>query len=236
VSVNNISSKTLETLLETGFGATGASYGEKVSSVESKLPTPLVVQLRAVHATAKQLETGGTVDISSYRRMLESSAEQLQLLAGRAQATPAPVSPAASIAPQPVRHVPRVGVVARKAPRASRLRAWLFETRQAIPKRAHRISHTWRVPSTALALIAGGAAGWFIAGIGGAIAGALVLGVIAFFSLSENAVANGLWAQTRAVEGTFAVLRLLGRTALAVGAIVVVGVVIFFVIRLWNVR
>jgi hypothetical protein len=235
MSAGNTSPRTLETLLETGFGATGASFGEKVSSVETKLPAPLVVQLRAVYATSKQLETGGTVDISGYRRMLESSAEQLELLAKpRLEATAKPPEP--SSLPSPA-HLPRIGTTATpKAARVSRLRVWLYDTRQRIPKRAHAISRTWRIPGTVLGLALGGAAGWFAAGIGGAIAGALALGIIAFLALSENAVARGLWAQTRAVEGTFAVLRFFGRAALATLAIVVVGVIVFFVTRLWNVR
>ena len=97
--MSDVTEKQLEGLLETGFGATGASFAEKVSSVETKLPAPLVVQLKAVYATARQLETGGTVDVSAYRQMLHSSAEQLELLA-RPQNVPTPPQAAAQ-APAP---------------------------------------------------------------------------------------------------------------------------------------
>ncbi len=223
----------LERLLETGFGATGQSLSEKLLSVESRLPAPLVTQLRAVFATARQLETGGTVDVSSYRRMLESSAEQLELLA-----IPKPkleTHQAVTPTPAPATPVRRLGSTPR-APAPSRLRVWLYNTRQGIPKRAYSSSRTWRVPGSVLGLLLGTGAGWLLAGVGGAVAGAVGLGIISFFGLSESALARGMWAQTNAVEGLFALLRLLGRAALAVLVIVAVGLVVFFVTRFWNVR
>jgi hypothetical protein len=231
----DVTPATLERLLETGFGATGKSVSEKLTSVESRLPATLVTQLRAVFATARQLETGGTVDIGSYRRSLHSSAEQLELLAKPKTKLESPPSEPAP-PPTPTK-VPRIGTTATpRAPKVSRLKVWLYETRQRIPKRAHRSSRTWRIPGALMGLIGGAVAGWFLAGIGGAVAGAVVLGIVAFFSLSESAIARGLWMQTRAVEGLFGVLRLLGRAALAVLAIVVVGLIVFFVMRFWNVR
>jgi hypothetical protein len=227
---------TLERLLETRFAATGASLSEKLASVETKLPAPLLVQLRAVFATARQLETGGTVDIGSYRRTLHSCAEQLELL-GAPMPQPSPPAPPAlePVAAPP--KVPRIGTQATpRAPRVSRLQVWLYETRQRIQQRAHRASRTWRVPGTLIGLIGGGVAGWFLAGIGGAVALGVLLGAVTLLGLSESAIARGLWLHTRAVEGLFALLRLLGRAALAVLAIVVVGLIVFFVTRFWNVR
>ena len=228
--MNDVSIKQLEALLETGFGATGASFSEKISSVENKLPAPLVVQLRAVYATARQLETGGTVDVSAYRRMLQSSAEQLELLA-RPQITAAPQPAAQPAAPTKAR------VTAKPRTQApSRLAWWLFETRSRIPARAERLSRTWRVPVAVLGFAIGAGAGWLIAGVGGAIAGAVLLTVILYSSYSETALAKGLWAQTNAVAGFFALLRLLGTVALAVLGIVLVGLIVFFITRFWNVR
>jgi hypothetical protein len=227
---------TLEQFLETRFGATGNAVSEKIASVESRLPAPLVTQLRAVFATARQLETGGTVDVSSYRRLLLSSAEQLELLAAPLNPKPEPNAPQ-PVTPPPPTKVPRIGTTASpRAPKVSRLKVWLYDTRQRIPARAHRLSRTWRIPGSGLGGLIGAVAGWFVAGIGGAIAGGIALGVVVAFSLSESALARGLWAQTRAVEGLFALLRLLGRATLAVLAIVVVGLIVFFVTRFWNVR
>ncbi len=220
----------LEMLLETGFGATGASFTEKVSSVETKLPAPLVMQLRAVYITARQLETGGTVDISSYRQMLHSSAEQLELLA-RPQVAVAPQPAAQPAAPTK----PRVTRTPR-SPAPSRLAWWLHDTRTRIPARAQRLSRTWRLPMAVLGLLIGAGTGWIIAGVGGAIALALLLAVIMHSSYSETTLARGLWAQTNAVAGFFALLRLLGTAALAVLSIVIVGLIVFFVTRFWNVR
>lgn len=228
--MNDVTPKQLEALLDTGFGATGATFGEKVSSVEAKLPAPLVVQLRAVYATARQLETGGTVDVSSYRRMLHSSAEQLELLA-RPQVVPAQQTAPQSAAPTQ----PRVTIKARSAA-PSRLAWWLHTTRTRIPARAKHLSRTWRLPMTVLAVLIGAAAGWLIAGIGSAIAGAVLLAIILYSSYSETALARGLWAQTNAVAGLFGLLRLLGTAALAVLGIVVVGLIVFFITRFWNVR
>jgi hypothetical protein len=224
----------LESLLETGFGAKGASVSEKLLSVESRLPAPLVTQLRAVFATARQLETGGTVDVSSYRRGLQSSAEQLELLAvpKTKPEVAAPPEP-----PSPPPRVQRIGTVATpRAPRVSRLRVWLYETRQGIPGRAHRMARAWRIPGVIIGVIVGAGVGWLAAGLGAALGLGLMLGIVMFFSLSEPVLARGLWAQTRAVEGLFALLRLLGRAALVVGAIVVVGLIVFFVTRFWNLR
>jgi hypothetical protein len=230
--VNDPTPKHLEELLVTGFGASGASVTEKLASIETRLPAPLVVQLRAVFATARQLETGGTVDVSSYRRMLQSSAEQLELLA-----LPRTKPPLETVAqPQQPVTITKPRAARSRAPKPSRLKWWLHETRKAIPARAYRLSRTWRVPGTLLGLLIGAGAGWLIAGVGGAIAGALALAIIAFFNLSESALARGLWAQTNVVSGFFALLRLLGRAALAVLAIVVVGLIVFFVTRFWNVR
>ncbi len=229
--MSDASEKQLELLLETGFGATGATFTEKVSSVENKLPAPLVVQLRAVHATARQLETGGTVNVSSYRRMLSSSAEQLELLA-RPQVVPAPQQVAAQPA-APTK--PRV-TSTRRSPAPSRLAWWLHDTRTRIPARAHALSRTWRLPMAGLGLLIGAGAGWIIAGVGGAIAGAVLLAGVLYSSYSETALARGLWAQTNAVAGFFALLRLLGTAALAVLGIVIVGLIVFFVTRFWNVR
>jgi hypothetical protein len=228
--VSDVTPKQLEMLLETGFGATGASFGEKVSSVETKLPAPLVVQLRAVYATARQLETGGTVDVSSYRRMLQSACEQLELLAKPQQVASAPIT-AQPVAPTKPRITSRP-----RTPAPSRLAWWLHDTRSRIPARAHHLSRTWRLPMTALGLLTGAGAGWLLAGVGGAIAGAVLLAVIMYSSYSETALARGLWAQTNAVAGFFALLRLLGTAALAVLGIVTVGLIVFFVMRFWNVR
>jgi hypothetical protein len=231
--VNDPTPKQLEELLMTGFGASGASVTEKLTSVEARLPAPLIVQLKAVFATARQLETGETVDLGSYRRMLQSSAEQLELLAvprAKAALETAPSSPG-----KPVTNAKSRGVQSR-APKPSRLKWWLHETRKAIPARAYRLSRTWRVLGTVLGLFIGAGVGWLLSGIGGAIAGALGLAIIAFLSLSESALARGLWAQTNFVSGLFALLRLLGRAALAVLAIVLVGLIVFFVTRFWNVR
>ena len=228
--MSDATEKQLEMLLETGFGATGATFTEKVSSVETKLPAPLVVQLRAVYATARQLETGGTVDVSSYRRMLSSSAEQLELLA-RPQVVTAPQAAAQSAAATKPRVISKPRT---QAP--SRLAWWLHDTRTRIPARAHALSRTWRLPMAVLGLVIGAGAGWFIAGVGGAIAGAALLAAIMYSSYSENALARGLWAQTNAVAGFFALLRVLGTAALAVLGIVTVGLIVFFVTRFWNVR
>ena len=228
--MSDVTPKQLEVLLEAGFGAIGATFGEKVSSVEAKLPAPLVVQLRAVYATARQLETGGTVDVSSYRRMLHSSAEQLELLA-RPQVASVPQAAAQPAAPTK----PRVTSKPR-SPVPSRLAWWLFETRTRIPARAQHLSRTWRLPMAALGLLIGAGTGWIIAGVGGAIAGAVLLAGVLYLSYSETALARGLWAQTNAVAGFFALLRLLGTAALAVLGIVVVGLIVFFVMRFWNVR
>ena len=229
--MSDVTPKQLEALLDTGFGATGATFGAKVSSVEAKLPAPLVVQLRAVYATARQLETGGTVDLSSYRRMLHSACEQLELLARPQQVVSAPQA-AAQIA-APIK--PRVTSQPR-TPAPSRLAWWLHDTRTRIPARAHALSRTWRLPMTALGLLIGAGAGWLIAGVGGAIAGAILLSIIMYSSYSETALARGLWAQTNAVAGFFGLLRLLGTAALAVLGIVTVGLIMFFVTRFWNVR
>ena len=228
--MSDVTEKQLEGLLETGFGATGARFAEKGSSVETKLPPPLVVQLKAVYATARQLETGGTVDVSAYRRMLHSSAEQLELLARPqvATASQAAAQPSAATKPR-VTSQPR-------SPAPSRLAWWLHDTRTRIPARAQRLSRTWRLPMTALGLATGAGTGWLIAGIGGAIAGAVLLAVILYSSYGETALARGLWAQTNAVAGFFGLLRLLGTAALAVLSIVTVGLIVFFVTRFWNVR
>ena len=229
--MSDVTPEQLEALLDAGFGATGASFSEKVSSVEGKLPAPLVVQLKAVYATARQLETGGTVDVSAYRRMLHSSAEQLELLA-RPQNVPTPPQAAAQPA-APTK--PRVTSQSR-SPAPSRLAWWLHDTRTRIPARAQRLSRTWRLPMTALGLLIGAGTGWLIAGVGGAIAGAVLIAVILYSSYGETALARGLWAQTNAVAGFFGLLRLLGAAALAVLGIVTVGVIVFFVTRFWNVR
>ncbi|NJK44279.1 MAG: hypothetical protein HC933_08330 [Pleurocapsa sp. SU_196_0] len=122
----------------------------------------------------------------------------------------------------------RIGTVAApRAPRVSRLKVWLYETRQGIPGRAHRLARAWRIPGAIIGVVIGAGVGWLAAGLGAALGLGLMLGIVLFFSLSESALAGGLWAQTRAVEGLFAVLRLLGRAALAVGAIVIVGLVVF---------
>ncbi|MBX7105553.1 MAG: hypothetical protein K1X57_15830 [Gemmataceae bacterium] len=47
--------KKLEALLETGFGATGRGLHEKVSSVEKKLPPPLVRRLRFIATVRNKL-------------------------------------------------------------------------------------------------------------------------------------------------------------------------------------
>ena len=226
--MSDVTEKQLELLLETGFGATGATFTEKVSSVEGKLPAPLVVQLRAVYATARQLETGGTVDVSSYRRMLHSACEQLELLA-RPQVVAAPQAAAQLAAATKVTNKPRT-------PAPSRLAWWLHDTRTRIPARAHALSRTWRLPMAVLGLLIGAGAGWLLAGVGGAIALALLLAGVMYSSYSEAALARGLWAQTNAVAGFFALLRLLGTAALAVLGIVTVGLIVFFVMRFWNVR
>ena len=70
----------------------------------------------------------------------------------------------------------------------------------------------------------------------GAIAGAVLIAVILYSSYGETALARGLWAQTNAVAGFFGLLRLLGTAALAVLGIVTVGLIVFFVMRFWNVR
>lgn len=220
----------LEALLDAGFGATGATFGAKVSSVEGKLPAPLVVQLRAVYATARQLETGGTVDVSSYRRMLQSSAEQLELLARPQQVVPAQAAAQVS-APVKARVTSQP-----RSPAPSRLAWWLHDTRTRIPARAQALSRRWRLPFTALGLMVGAIAGWVIAGVGGAMALALLLAIIMYSSYSEPALARSLWAQTNAVAGFFGLLRLLGTAALAVLGIVIVGLIVFFVTRFWNVR
>ena len=89
---------------------------------------------------------------------------------------------------------------------------------------------------TALGLLIGASAGWLIAGVGGAIAGAVLIAVILYSSYGETALARSLWAQTNAVAGFFGLLRLLGTAALAVLGIVTVGLIVFFVMRFWNVR
>ena len=229
--MSDVTPKQLEALLDAGFGATGASFTEKISSIETKLPAPLVVQLRAVYATARQLETGGTVDVSSYRRMLHSSAEQLEFLARPQVVSVPPQSVAQPAAPTK----PRVTSGSR-SPAPSRLAWWLHDTRTRIPARASALSRVWRLPMTALGLLVGAGVGWIIAGVGGAIAGAVLLAAIIYSSYSETALARGLWAQTNAVAGFFSLLRLLGTAALAVLGIVTVGLIVFFVTRFWNVR
>ena len=232
--MTDVTPKQLEGLLETGFGATGATFNDKVSSVETKLPAPLVAQLRAVQATVRQLETGGTVDLGAYSQLLGSAGEQLTLLA-RPQIAAVPQPAAQPAAQPPAPSKPRVTSQPR-SPASSRLAWWLHDTRTRIPARAQHLSRTWRLPVTALGLATGAIAGWVIAGVGGAIALALVLAIIMYSSYSETALARSLWAQTNAVAGFFGLLRLLGTAALAVLGIVLVGLVVFFVTRLWNVR
>ena len=228
--MTDVTPEQLEGLLQTGFGASGATFSDKVSSVESKLPAPLVAQLRVVQATVRQLETGGTVDLGAYSQMLGSAGEQLELLARpQIAAVPQPAAqPAAPVKPRVTSQ--------QRTPAPSRLAWWLHDTRTRIPARAQRLSRTWRLPFTALGLMVGAIAGWVIAGVGGAMAGALLLAIIMYSSYGENALARSLWAQTNAVAGFFALLRLLGTAALAVLGIVTVGLIVFFVTRFWNVR
>ena len=61
--------KTLETLLEGGLGATGKGLHEKVTSVQAKLPPPLVKKLQFVATIRYKI-----VHESSYQKMDDRAA------------------------------------------------------------------------------------------------------------------------------------------------------------------
>ena len=89
---------------------------------------------------------------------------------------------------------------------------------------------------TIMFALLGGALGWFLAGIGAAAFGVLLLGILGFVLWSESNLARSLWAQTRVLEILLAVFR---------GAIVMVGILFglavvmiaaWLILKFWNTR
>jgi hypothetical protein len=64
-------SKQLESLLEEGFGATGRGLHEKVTSVEGKLPPPLVKKLRFIATVRNKLVHDAKLDRLDDRKGFE---------------------------------------------------------------------------------------------------------------------------------------------------------------------
>ena len=218
----------IEKRLEQSLGATGKTWAEKVSSLGSVLPLVLIKQLLSLP------QQNGEAFIKS----AESCQTQLALFARNAH----PIAQEAvwtesqrseARAKQDV-GVQRLG--SQKTTVATKLAWWLHDTRAAIPKRAYSISRAWRLPMTMVYAMVGGAIGWFAVGIGAAVFGALVLGVMGFVLWSESNLAKSMWFQTRVLEILLSVFR---------GAIVVIGVILGLVVlsvaawliaRFWNAR
>jgi hypothetical protein len=220
--------RAIEKRLEQSLGATGKTWAEKVSSLGSVLPLVLIKQLLSLP------QQNGEAFIKS----AESCQTQLALFARNAH----PIAQEAvwtesqrseARAKQDV-GVQRLG--SQKITVATKLAWWLHDTRAAIPKRAYALSQTWRIPMTIVFALLGRALGWFLAGIGAAAFGVLLLGTLGFVLWSESNLARSLWAQTRVLEILLAVFR---------GAIVVVGIILglallslaaWLIVRFWNAR
>ncbi len=218
----------IEKRLEQSLGAVGKTWAEKVSSLESVLPLVLIKQLQALPQQSGEVFT----------KSADSCQTQLALFARNAH----PIAQEGvwtesqrieARAKQDVR-VQRLG--SQKTTVATKLAWWLHDTRAAIPKRAYGISQTWRIPMTIVLALVGGVLGWFLAGIGAAAFGVLLLGTLGFVFWSENNLARSMWAQTRVLEILLAVFR---------GAIVVVGFIFglavvaiaaWLIVRFWNAR
>lgn len=86
-------SRELEHLLESRHGATGKGLHQKVSSVESRLPAPLVGQLRAVATLRNKVvhEAGFKLpDTAKFTLDCQAALAELTRLPPAAPATPAP--------------------------------------------------------------------------------------------------------------------------------------------------
>src|SRR5207244_5940765 len=81
--------KALESLLESGFGAAGRGLHEKITSVQAKLPPPLVKRLRLVATVRNKIvHEAGYQQIDNRHRFIQAcdEAEQsLRALAGPPQ-------------------------------------------------------------------------------------------------------------------------------------------------------
>lgn len=219
----------LEKRLEQSLGATGKTWAEKVSSLESVLPSVLIKQLlnlpqQSGDAFVKSAESCQT-QLALFSRVANPIAsEAVWTESQRAEAR----------AKQDV-GVKRLGNT-QKTTFATKLMWWLHVTRAGIPKRAYGISRTWRLPMTLVYASVGGAIGWFAAGIGAAVFGVLTLGVLGYILWSESNLAKSMWLQTRILETLLALFR---------GAIVVFGVVLglavlcvaaWLIAQYWNAR
>ncbi len=219
----------LQNSLEQRLGATGKTWSEIVSSLEKVLPAVLVKQLLALPQLEGEL----------FSKSLESCQNQLALFARVEKPVQSEEIWDETRRAEARAKIDAAGNVITKLKRqtlTSRLAWWLHDTRANIPKRAYRISRTWRLPMTLVFAMGGAILGWFSVGLGAAVLGAVVVGVIGFVSYAEQNIAKSLWWQTRLLEEMLKLFRGLFWLVLVLLGLGLVALLVWFVLRNWNTR